>query len=203
MLKIDFQDAVELCELLVKNGIMDYAGLKTWPDVKDFLRNVTQVPFYESEQSYYDYMSSDAWKQERERQICEHGASCEICGSTNNLNVHHISYKRGASPLDGDFAVLCRECHEKVHHVIDRTYAEDYGELRRIHFDWVNKAEEHLAERIAAKMNKEWPVGIPGKNKIRAVSIVRETFREQKSIQNPCVYPRHQVIAAKLIKRRK
>ena len=41
---------------------------------------------------------------------------CEICGKTNNLEIHHIIpvYRGGRSDAD-NLKVLCKDCHKKIH----------------------------------------------------------------------------------------
>jgi len=36
---------------------------------------------------------------------------CEVCGSKNNLDIHHIKYTLNPS----DWKVLCKKCHVKIH----------------------------------------------------------------------------------------
>lgn len=43
---------------------------------------------------------------------------CEVCGSTERLQVHHVGYKTGLLPWEytcNDVKVLCRNCHARVH----------------------------------------------------------------------------------------
>ena len=49
--------------------------------------------------------------------------SCEICGSTRNLVVHHIDGNRKHSTPD-NLIMLCRSCHATVHRL-----AANFGEI--------------------------------------------------------------------------
>ena len=40
------------------------------------------------------------------------GKKCEICGSTNNLDLHHTDYKEVNL---NTIRVLCRKCHKSIH----------------------------------------------------------------------------------------
>lgn len=44
------------------------------------------------------------------------GHRCRVCGSTNELHVHHIRYRsQGGDHSPSNLVTLCRVCHEKVH----------------------------------------------------------------------------------------
>ena len=43
------------------------------------------------------------------------GHKCSICGETENLNVHHLTYARVGCEKLSDLEVLCRGCHENEH----------------------------------------------------------------------------------------
>ena len=54
------------------------------------------------------------------------GCKCQICGSTKDLNVHHIipvCVCRNVKPEymwnDGNAAVVCKECHDLIHYCDD------------------------------------------------------------------------------------
>ena len=49
---------------------------------------------------------------------------CEDCGSTNNLDVHHIDHDRTNYSKD-NLRTLCRSCHKKLH-----CYRDSKGKFR-------------------------------------------------------------------------
>jgi len=64
--------------------------------------------------NYQKYIQSDKWKEKRERVIKERKC-CEQCGSTENLQVHHLTYKRLGNEDDRDLMLLCQNCHQHIH----------------------------------------------------------------------------------------
>ena len=65
---------------------------------------------------YQAYLRSAHWRQLRARIMRRDGYTCTDCGSTWNLQVHHLCYRPNLEDaLDEDLTTLCKECHEKVH----------------------------------------------------------------------------------------
>lgn len=69
-------------------------------------------------QSYKSQLQDERWldlsKQIRERD----NQFCVFCGSTHNLNVHHINYVKGLKAYEypkESLITLCEKCHEKLH----------------------------------------------------------------------------------------
>lgn len=73
--------------------------------------------------NYQDYLRSPEWKKLRKKTIervkTETGnpeALCEICDSSEKLQVHHLEYPEDWNDDHQDFHVLlCEECHKNVH----------------------------------------------------------------------------------------
>jgi 5-methylcytosine-specific restriction endonuclease McrA len=68
---------------------------------------------------YKDYLETDHWKQLRKRKLRLSGYKCQICGSKEDLNVHHNTYENRGCEKDEDLVVLCNECHKKHHGITD------------------------------------------------------------------------------------
>ena len=48
--------------------------------------------------------------------IVEHCPYCALCGSTQNLHIHHILYRSEGGPTSlWNLIRLCEKCHTKVH----------------------------------------------------------------------------------------
>lgn len=60
---------------------------------------------------YQKYINSARWKTKRKKAIAHYGGKCAVCGSTQNLTVHHKTYKRFGREKLKDLEVLCRDCH--------------------------------------------------------------------------------------------
>jgi len=47
--------------------------------------------------------------------IANHSEGCYICGSWENLDVHHvIPRKHGGALIKGNTVLLCRKCHKDI-----------------------------------------------------------------------------------------
>lgn len=66
-------------------------------------------------EEYAAYLKSPQWKAKRKRLIALRGSRCEICGCTEELHLHHLSYARLFDEHDTDLAVVCRGCHAAIH----------------------------------------------------------------------------------------
>lgn len=69
--------------------------------------------------SYKEYLRSKEWAAIRKR-VRSHPSplwkQCRVCGSHENLNIHHNSYKSlGKGPKLDSLVILCRSCHKWVH----------------------------------------------------------------------------------------
>lgn len=77
------------------------------------------------EMKYEDYLKTSHWKSVREKRKELDGHQCFICGSTRELNVHHLSYERlGAENIETDMVTLCHGCHATLHRIKDQTKEE-------------------------------------------------------------------------------
>lgn len=67
-------------------------------------------------QEYVDYIQSEDWKAIAEERKRIDGNKCVLCGRSDNLQVHHRSYKNlGHEDVMNDLVTLCQDCHEFVH----------------------------------------------------------------------------------------
>ena len=64
--------------------------------------------------SYDEFLNTEEWKQVAEMVKERDGHKCVICGSTENLNAHHIGYD-GDRMDENDIVTLCNRCHECLH----------------------------------------------------------------------------------------
>ena len=71
--------------------------------------------------NYKEFLKSDRWKEIRIKiWQSDIPKRCYICGATEHLQVHHLSYKRLFYGDLRDVVFLCREHHEKVHEFCGR-----------------------------------------------------------------------------------
>lgn len=64
---------------------------------------------------YRDYLRTQHWRHRRKLALKQANYRCELCGATEELCVHHLSYERLWAELDEDLAVVCTKCHERIH----------------------------------------------------------------------------------------
>jgi 5-methylcytosine-specific restriction endonuclease McrA len=76
------------------------------------LNNLKYIP-------YKEYLQTEHWKNTRKKALKKAKYKCELCGSKEDLNVHHKTYEhRGEEPPE-DLIVLCHHCHAKFHDKLD------------------------------------------------------------------------------------
>lgn len=78
-------------------------------------RNLTNLSYKEK---YINFLKSPFWKIEREKILKRFNYKCVLCFSTDNLNIHHISYEDlyCRKPASSQNVVLvCRYHHEQFH----------------------------------------------------------------------------------------
>ena len=65
--------------------------------------------------NYDDYMKSVEWEEKRQLRLRLDGFRCFKCGTSVNLQVHHITYERLGQERMGDLITLCGSCHKRLH----------------------------------------------------------------------------------------
>ena len=76
-----------------------------------------------SKEEHRKYINSELWKTKRKEALAHHGHRCASCGTTENIQVHHISYLRldyddpGKETME-DLIPLCGRHHQLVHKLI-------------------------------------------------------------------------------------
>jgi len=65
---------------------------------------------------YAKFLRSPEWKKRRQSLFQQFdGTTCEICNSSERINVHHNNYSRKGCERDSDLVILCCECHNLFH----------------------------------------------------------------------------------------
>ena len=105
-------------------------------------------------QPYKEYLQSEHWKKKRREAIAEGGGKCMICGNTDNLHVHHITYEHLGNEAIYELACLCHECHQDVH-VIKEKMKGEKKRLTPISDQWREDAYKDLKKR-KDKMNERY-----------------------------------------------
>ena len=78
--------------------------------------------------TYAEQIKRPEWQRKRLERLKISSFCCECCNnSEEELNVHHLLYKKGAMIWEydnADLAVLCSTCHLKTHEIEDSLKAE-------------------------------------------------------------------------------
>lgn len=87
---------------------------------------------YESD--YDRYLHSPHWQETKQKRLDLDEHKCAFCKSTENLNVHHLTYDRiGNENVRHDLVTLCQDCHKKLHEQI-RVTREKNAVIRETNF---------------------------------------------------------------------
>ena len=66
--------------------------------------------------TYDDYLHTDLWKITQAIALKRARGKCQVCNSSEHLQVHHRSYDLGlGNEVTTDLTVLCRDCHSLFH----------------------------------------------------------------------------------------
>jgi 5-methylcytosine-specific restriction endonuclease McrA len=84
-------------------------------DEWDILHGMSKDKRIKDIPEYLDYLQSEEWKEKANRIKQRDNNKCTRCGSTEKLEVHHLSYDNIYNEPDEDLTTLCRECHLKEH----------------------------------------------------------------------------------------
>ena len=73
---------------------------------------------------YLNYLQSDTWKKRRYAALERVEFRCELCGETESLEAHHLTYERLGNEDPNDLIVIC-----KGHHWIEDTRRKEPGRI--------------------------------------------------------------------------
>jgi hypothetical protein len=73
---------------------------------------------------YIDYLNSETWRKRRYAALEAVEFRCQLCGETDSLEVHHLTYERLGNEDPSDLFVIC-----KGHHWIEDTKRKEPGRI--------------------------------------------------------------------------
>lgn len=73
---------------------------------------------------YRIYLQSEQWQRIRKMILERDGDSCVVCGSRENLEIHHKNYLNVGNENLSDLTTLCSTCHALFSQNCDNRYAE-------------------------------------------------------------------------------
>lgn len=93
-------------------------------------------------EQYERYITSAHWDARKSAYFNKFEKRCRACGSRNDMQLHHASYKRMGRELDADLVPLCQTCHSLVHQ-----YHRDVGGS-------LVDATDHVVSRLVRRRKK-------------------------------------------------
>jgi len=104
-------------------------------------------------EEHHKYINSPIWKRKRAEAYAHHGRACAACGSTEDLQMHHISYLNLSRKGPGkekmeDLIPLCGHHHDLVHKLI-KQYKEEFNK-NKPYYNF-EKASKEAIEAIVPK----------------------------------------------------
>lgn len=76
-----------------------------------------------NKEEYQQLLKDGRWQRKRLEIMQRDDFRCTKCGTTNDLNVHHLRYLTGRKPWeyeDADLITLCGRCHKETHEQIEQ-----------------------------------------------------------------------------------
>ena len=107
--------------------------------------------------SYEEFLNTEEWKQVAEMIKERDGHKCVICGSTENLNAHHIGYD-GDRMAENDIVTLCNRCHECLHDGIKEMKKATCSGVRHMLADVLSGIVVDFYKRSFTKGNSNFEV---------------------------------------------
>lgn len=123
-IKLSFDERINLYEKI--DSIPNKGRTKRQKLIRKALKRsftVQELQAYKKRkrQKYYENLLKDErWKLFRLKVMSERGCSCEYCGSTEIIQIHHTEYVKGRLPWEydiKDMRVLCKRCHQRIHNI--------------------------------------------------------------------------------------
>jgi 5-methylcytosine-specific restriction endonuclease McrA len=61
-------------------------------------------------------LDPDSYRKLHEQVLERDGWRCQVCGSMQNLQVHHLKFRsQSGDDVEQNLITLCAECHEQMH----------------------------------------------------------------------------------------
>lgn len=99
---------------------------------------------------YLEYINSPKWQRVRAIRLRKDKFTCQQCGGKNELNVHHLTYKRLGRERIEDLITLCVRCHNDTHYFSDKIPLDEKSVLRAMPIteeDCLRRKEELFGDR--------------------------------------------------------
>lgn len=107
-------------------------------NVIDLALVANRTTMFISAEAKLNYLQSVDWYKLRMKRMILAGHKCESCGSTIDLQCHHVTYERLTCEHIEDVVILCggsNGCHQRIHDLLgyDRTIQYPISILKDLH----------------------------------------------------------------------
>lgn len=99
-----------------------------------------------AKQTYAEKLKDQRWEDKRIHILRLDNNCCKLCGSHENLHVHHILYEEDTDPWDYDenyLITVCEFCHNRIHSQLQQN-SHLKERLRTIEDDLVYRTMRYL-----------------------------------------------------------
>jgi hypothetical protein len=104
---------------------------------------------------YRTYLESKQWADKRREWFKSHtDASCYQCGTKNQLEIHHRSYKRIGRERPSDLISLCLKCHADIHGHLSIYHPKMRASMLFDALSVVKKDRKHIPATKASPVQK-------------------------------------------------
>ena len=113
------------------------------------------APFWTNDHSHWYrtvYLKSDHWRN-LQRQKRKQNPSCQRCGATSKLDIHHVNYHNIFDVQLSDLLTLCRRCHTQEH-TINGTPKRSLAPLRQSQKEFPLPARIKIHQQALVKYGK-------------------------------------------------
>lgn len=105
-------------------------------------------------EEYHEFLKSEEWKHIRAARMAIDGNVCAICGATDKLRVHHISYENGWCDVD-NMITVCDRCHEDAHRYEKAVKAAEETEEYKVLQEQVREFYAHIVDGFVKETARE------------------------------------------------
>lgn len=77
-------------------------------------------------ETYEEYLMTEHWRKKKWAFSLQTKKECLLCGSKDNIHVHHMTYKHIGNERMSELCFLCKSCHFKAHEIGQERLQEIY-----------------------------------------------------------------------------
>lgn len=132
-------------------------------------------------EEYSEYINGDVWKKKRVKRLTMSNFGCEVCGSKEDVQVHHLTYERIFKEDMKDLMPLCVTHHNAVEVAISEGKIQRTGNIRHLRCQTINL----LRKSIPVKASVPIRSNIKLKNSCQGKLISESWFCDALKLARP------------------